>query len=80
VRNPMPLVAPVITATLPSSRAMSFPLRYQSTTIFLPRADKASERFHCDHTVWTGLAVIDCPEIPRFRYARPYFGFADHVK
>ncbi len=65
VCNPMPLVAPVITATLPSSRPISSPLSQSVPPIFPPLAPQGKRA--CSIVIAHRLgrfAAIGCPEIP----------------
>jgi hypothetical protein len=71
----MPLVAPVITATLPSSRPMSFPHLSDAGFSITPACRNSASR------AWDGLADGGHYGLKTrvFRYVRPYFGFADRL-
>jgi hypothetical protein len=77
----MPLVAPVITATLPSSRPITFPLSIL-VEANIPGCREQGKRAlpHRAAAGRSGWPASIHGEIPGFRQVRPYFGFADHVK
>jgi hypothetical protein len=75
----MPLVAPVITATLPSSRPMPYPPLIVGTNIPAPSLQR-KRAVPPGPSVAGRTAAPAHGEIPHFRQALPYFGFADHMK
>jgi hypothetical protein len=78
----MPLVAPVITATLPSSRPIVLPLFWQCSGSVYPRLAEGAQAMHvCLAKSGFCLVVPDCvlSAAPCLIIVMPYFGFADRL-